>query len=171
MDNAALQLELDRRFSTTESDRDVLRTGQLPEGLRARLRKGWGCLRFGIAVLGAGAGAVFGWNVRPVLAPEWPLSLVALTCAVLGAVVSLVLFSRRFKGMVVDRPVRAHTGLMRLEVREQAVMLVAEDGLTLAAVALKGFELPAGRYRAFFVDLSGPGDSEGPLQAVGLEPA
>jgi len=172
MDAASLQQELDRRFATSEVERAQMAAGEMPMALRARLNRGWGCLRLFSAALGAAAGAIFGWNVQPIVAEGWPLSLVAGLAAVLGSVLTLLLFTRRFKGMAFDRPVQHLTASMRLERREDAgaamrTVLVTDDEIIIGVSNLRGLDLPAGRYRVFFLDLSTA--DEDTLQAVGLE--
>lgn len=172
MDAASLQQELDRRFATSEAERAQMRAGEMPAGLKARLNRGWGCLRAFSAALGGVAGAVFGWNVQPIVAEGWPLSVFAGLAAVLGAVLALVLFTQRFKGMAFDRPVQHLTARMHVERREDAgaamrTVLVTDDEILIGVSNLTGLDLPPGRYRVFFLDLSTA--DEDTLQAVGLE--
>lgn len=175
MDSGALQVELDRRFGVSVSDRATMRTGAVPDTLRRRLSKGWGCLRVIVAVLGAVAGAIFAWNIRTVLAPHVPLTIWAAGGAALGAVIGAVVFTRRFKSMAVDRKVLSHTGLMRLETAteastsDSAQLVAADGGPRVSALVLRGLDLPAGRYRVFYLDLSTPGAEA--FQAVGMEVA
>lgn len=151
-----------------------MRSGLMPDGLRGRLSKGWGCMRAIVALLGAVAGAIFAWNVRTVVAREVPLVAWASGGAVLGAIIAVAVFSRRFKAMEFDRAVLSHTAPMRLEAvagesTSDSVQLVALDGPRVSALVLRGLELPVGRYRVFYLNLSKP-DSEA-FQAVGLEVA
>lgn len=174
MDSGSLQTELDKRFATSASERAMMRAGQMPDALRGRLSKGWGCLRTIVTLLGAVAGAVFAWNVRTVVAPQVPLVAWAAGGAVLGAIITLVVFSTRFKATALDGKVLSDTGLMRLKSvggtsASDSIQLVTADGLSVSALALRGFELPTGRYRVFYLNL-GKADSEA-FQAVGLEVA
>lgn len=174
MDSGLLQEELDRRFGLTLNDRAMLRRGETPPVVATRLARGWGCVRVLVAVFGLGAGAIFGWNAQPMLASAWPVWAVSLAAGLLGAVLAVVLFERRFKNTTFDQKPESHVGLLRLLVHTNAktasdrVVLESDDGRAFSALTLEGLELPVARYRVFFINLT-PTDPQPSWQAIGLE--
>lgn len=70
-----------------------------PAELRARLNKGFGCLSIIATALGAGAGAFVAWNVRPMIEAGVAAGAFIGGGAIIGAIVTLLVFRRRFAAM------------------------------------------------------------------------
>lgn len=72
-------------------------TSQLtPEEKKARLGRAFGVMSLMAIVGGAGAGAIFAWNVAPVVAAGVPLLPLAAGGALLGAIIAFFAFRRVF---------------------------------------------------------------------------
>lgn len=166
MPDATLQAELDRRLHVTPDDRAILRSGQLPEKY-AKSASNLGCMTIGVALLGALAGALFGWNVYPVL-PHDRLpdarTFVILT-ALVGFAASWIAFRRRFGRMIDAVAQRLRRGRVqhatiegRLETQVEGdsniLVLLANDGRRFQCpVGLRGVTL-AGPMKVFFLDFT-----------------
>jgi hypothetical protein len=152
------QDELDRLFNVTESEREGLRAGRLPDKVR-RVAGAMGCFTIVAVALGAVGGAAFGWNTGELLAFRVglaPHEFIAV-CAGVGALVALVAFRAQFGSA-------SSIGKRQVTVRSEVVELRAPADGSRSCLETTGGRrfrvvLPlsaplAGRFRLYYADLS-----------------